>query len=291
MILKPAFVKILHILAIPLQKPKQKQYNYYILLTSTFFIAIPTITVLQISFLYTQNPINAILQILVCCVINFLNLAAIFQAGFNKTDKMDKLITDLTLFIEETLEEKKLRYLLKLQNIYFIVIHITLVPWIIFMPSWIIYWLTFSQFLTVSPIYINYYVTMIEAVKMMFLLQYLSYSIEENSRQIDAILNKKYVKVEHVLEVAKNYDKLLDCISLFNECFGFQILIIVILTPLAIVQAFFFTLSKMFFTSILRTIVVNVAIFVKMFIFLVRSIWLFLFSLIKKLGIFRYLFT
>jgi hypothetical protein len=267
----PTFVKLLNVIAIPLRKPRQKSYNFYLSVMVVFYTALTVTSLWHIlhGSYFASNPMNAILHILVYIVINVLDVVAILQSGYCKSTRVDDLLQtleDIRVFVNEKSRRRTEEKLVKLQRLDFVLLHATLVPWLVLMSWWVLHVTNFKMLLVYGLVYFNYYLTSMEVLKILMLLQLIKYLACETNRLLFRNLTQRNYLSDAVL---KNYDKLMDCITLFNEAFGLQILGTVIVTPLVMVQAIFFNLSQIVFPSLMRTIVVNVATVFKFTLFLV----------------------
>ncbi|RZB89857.1 7tm 7 domain containing protein [Asbolus verrucosus] len=264
-------------MGIPLKKPKERLYNLYVLFVIVFFATLTVTSLLHIlkKDYFTSNPMNGILHILVYMVINILDIIAIIQDGYCKGHCVDELLTKINhvrTFLNAKTDRKTEKKLLKLQKFDFILMHVCLIPWFLFMSYWIWFITGGKGYLVYGLIYFNYYLTSMEVMKILKLLQLIKHSICESNKLFFKTLNERNYLTEHELKsFLKNYDDLIDCIQLFNEAFGLQILGTVVVTPFVMVQAIFFNLSRIIFPSLIRTIIVNVATVVKFTHFLILS--------------------
>ncbi|XP_044254717.1 uncharacterized protein LOC123005147 [Tribolium madens] len=273
----PIFINFLNFVGLPLQKPKTKLYSVYIFSVSALYVTLTGISLystLVIRFLASKT-LNAFFYILIYVVINIIDLLATLQNGYFKRYSIDKLLItmeDLLGFVNRNVGRQTERKLIRMQKFDFILIQMTMIPWLIFMTYWVGHLVTFKKFMVFGMVYYNHYLTAMEVMKIFMILQLLKHLMCEHNRQLFKTLSTKQVLSEKELHsFLKHYDKLIDCVGLFNESFGLQILGTSIVTPLIMVQGIFFSLSQVSFPSVIRTVVVNVATLTKFTLFLVLS--------------------
>lgn len=170
------------------------------------------------------------------------------QNGYFKRDCINKLLVtlkQLLLFINQKVGHQTVKKLLKLQKFDFILIQVTMVPWVLFMMYWVGHFMTFRKFMVFAMIYYNHYITLIEIMKLFMLLQMIKHLLCQYNRLLFKTLKTNHFLTDTDLKTfMQSYDNLIDCIGFFNDGFGLQILGLSILTPLIMVQGFFLTYLK-----------------------------------------------
>nr|XP_015834650.1 PREDICTED: uncharacterized protein LOC107397766 [Tribolium castaneum] len=273
----PIFINYLNCVGLPLQKPKKRLYSFYIFSLSALYITLTGVSLystLVIRFL-ASNTLNAFFYILIYVVINIIDVVATLQNGYFKRCSIDKLLrltNELLVFVNRKVGRQTEKKLIQMQKFDFILIQVTMVPWLIFMTYWIGHLMTFKKFMVFGIVYYNHYLTAMEIMKIFMILQLLKHLLCEHNRLLfKTLTRKRYLSEKELRPFLKNFDKLIDCIRFFNESFGLQILGTSIVTPLIMVQGIFFSLSQVSFPSVIRTVVVNVATLTKFTLFLTLS--------------------